>query len=244
MNIDRVTITGADDSVSPHELLLLSEAYPFVEWGILLSMSSSGRKRFPTVDWVAGLIADARASVKLSVHICGQWVREICDGKWQDLMASGYGPSLDGFDRCQLNFHGHSHPFPPQFYDALQTVAENEHWQVIFQCDSVNDHALRTAIQHGIDAVPLFDMSHGAGVLPAMWPDPFVGVYCGYAGGLGPDNIEEQLPLIEESSRGQPFWIDMETKVRSADDSKFDLDKVRRVLDSCAPHIREACDVA
>ena len=31
--LDRVTITGADDSVRPTDLLELSREFPFVEWG-------------------------------------------------------------------------------------------------------------------------------------------------------------------------------------------------------------------
>ena len=32
-----VTITGADDSIQPSQLLDLQKEFPFVEWGILLS---------------------------------------------------------------------------------------------------------------------------------------------------------------------------------------------------------------
>ena len=37
MKLTRVTITGADDSVEPRALAELSEAFPFVEWGLLMS---------------------------------------------------------------------------------------------------------------------------------------------------------------------------------------------------------------
>lgn len=49
----------------------------------------------------------------------------------------------------------------------------------------------------------------------------------GYAGGLGPENINEQLYRISSVAKG-PIWIDMETRVRSQYD--LDFDKVTDVL--------------
>ncbi|MHB1675039.1 MAG: hypothetical protein ACYCSP_12405 [Acidobacteriaceae bacterium] len=37
MKLETVTITGADDSTDIVELAELSEEFPFVEWGILIS---------------------------------------------------------------------------------------------------------------------------------------------------------------------------------------------------------------
>lgn len=37
--IKLITMTGADDSIRPQDLLPISEKFPRVEWGILLSNS-------------------------------------------------------------------------------------------------------------------------------------------------------------------------------------------------------------
>jgi len=53
MKLDRVTITGADNSVeNMHEIFDLSQQFPFVEWGILVSHSSVGKPRFPSLMWI------------------------------------------------------------------------------------------------------------------------------------------------------------------------------------------------
>ena len=52
MILDRVTITGADDSIKATDLIPLSKRFPFVEWGILLSKNNEGSFRFPTRDWI------------------------------------------------------------------------------------------------------------------------------------------------------------------------------------------------
>ncbi len=53
--IKQVTVTGADDSINYYRLFELSEKYPFVEWGLLLSKNSEGYPRFPTWNWIEGV---------------------------------------------------------------------------------------------------------------------------------------------------------------------------------------------
>jgi hypothetical protein len=86
--------------------------------------------------------------------------------------------------------------------------------------------------------VPLFDSSDGRGISPEKWPTPegWSKEY-GYAGGIGPDNVWQALYEIQKAIAQYvrdgyvPFWIDMETKVRS--DDKFSLVKVNYVLAAC-----------
>jgi phosphoribosylanthranilate isomerase len=75
-------------------------------------------------------------------------------------------------------------------------------------------------------------------VLPDKWPRPVPGIYCGYAGGLGPDNVVEQVKKISEVAGDVPFWIDAETKLFTND--RFDLDKVRRFLAAVGPYIKSS----
>jgi hypothetical protein len=41
--IEQVTVTGASDDTDIKKMLDIQSDYPFVEWGILLSRSQSGR---------------------------------------------------------------------------------------------------------------------------------------------------------------------------------------------------------
>jgi hypothetical protein len=97
----------------------------------------------------------------------------------------------------------------------------------------VNKPILDYAIAEGVNCSTLFDMSHGAGVLPKEWLVPVDGVRCGYAGGLSPENVVEQIKLIESKVGDYELWIDMETQIRSNADQQFDLAKVVSVLESC-----------
>lgn len=228
--LDRVTITGADDSISAHELKSISRQFPFVEWGILFSQTQQGTPRFPTESWIAHL----PVGPTYCAHLCGRYVRDIvldAKLKWID---NRYNRS-EIFNRVQLNFHGQFHKGHPSLGSVLDFYKE---YQFILQCDGVNDSAVEKLCAEQTRAracSPLFDTSGGAGRLPDSWPRAWEDSYCGYAGGLGPDNVLEQLDRIYVASMELPFWIDMERRVRSEDDWQFDLQKVGRVLELCAP---------
>lgn len=226
MLLDRITITGADDSIRPQELVALSEEFPLVEWGILFSGRRQGMPRYPSEDWLKDL-RDCATTMKLSAHLCGRWVRDfVTEGQftWVELSM----PVSAIFQRVQLNFHGEYHRMSPD----LPILLARKKWMFdfILQCDSVNDDVARVLANQGL-IQPLFDLSGGAGIVPAEWLDAWPGIYCGYAGGLGPETLPEELPKIAARTKGQPFWIDMERRVRSEDDKVFDLVKVRQVLE-------------
>lgn len=251
--IKTVTVTGADDSIQPTDLLSITEAYPFVEWGILFSKSSEGRARFPTHKWVqhligAVLLMDLENSEavhpKFSAHLCGRWVRDFCNGT--PSVVRDIGSLLCLFERMQLNFHSFVHTIK---YDAFNYVLgmvegnkiacanptqNDQHVQFIFQLDNVNDGILDISCKSGVDAVGLFDLSGGAGVLPDTWPTS--DHYMGYAGGLSPENVAAQIALIEPLCNTD-IWIDAETHLRSDNDAQFDLDKVVAFLEAAKPWV-------
>lgn len=255
--LDKVTITGADDGTSVAELEALSAEFPFVEWAILVSASHRGPSpRWPSEAWRENFsIAVAKTGMKASCHVCGKWVLDIMAGEAQILFFSGSMPGLlmSACQRIQFNFHGVKHRVRadegagPAFLRSIDLITFESQGvgvkQFIFQADGVNDEICRKALAAGVDAVPLFDCSHGAGVVPGEWPGPaFLDkddkpVYHGYADGLGPGTLEEQLPRIFAAAGAARIWVDMETRVRTPDDERLDMAKVRRCLEICAPHV-------
>lgn len=261
MAIDRVTITGADDSVRPQDLIPLTREFPFVEWGILASENNThqrmGCPRYPSPRWLADLQAVAETTGQLpnlALHINGRWVRKLLVG--ENIVPHEH---FHCFGRVQLNFHAErNNCLPRDFAACLNAIGKT----FIFQLDGAKGNAHMDAANeyaakncHG-----LFDVSGGAGILPNEWPKPIYldvdpgehggGIeyhaYHGYAGGLGPENLDEQIPRIlaaaagTEHTREGRIWIDMETRVRSDNDRTFDLAKVRRCLEISAPFVRAA----
>lgn len=242
MKLDRVTLTGADDSVKAEALLEVSRQFPFVEWGILFGGPTDGSVRFPSIRWVIEELIPMKelanqegTKFDLCAHLCGKFVM---------LLLQEGTHFLDGtFSRSQINTHG----IPLEWYGNLNEIKDlikiaQDEWggQFIFQCDGENNEIIKQWVKADL-GVPLFDTSSGAGLLPSdlgeVWPAHFgEGKYCGYAGGLGPENVVEQLELIKtkvpENGR---VWIDMETKLFTK--GEFDLDKCLDVLSKVEPFI-------
>lgn len=234
MKIKQITFTGADDSINPEDLINISQEFPFVEWGILLSKSSIETPRFPSMKWMDKLneLCDDHSldeEIMLSGHLCGRWLRDWLIG----VNSMPDFPLFSLFKRIQLNFHGGSQKVDEDKFFSILKSGEGKDF--IFQIDEKNNELYRSAIQEGVNAYPFFDLSGGAGLLPEKWDTPLDSKYCGYAGGLGPDNLDEQLEKINKIIGDRTIWVDMETKVRSDDNKKFDLDKVR----SCISIVKE-----
>lgn len=228
MILDRVTVTGADDSIEAEDLVALSEEFPFAEWGILFSASRQGEPRYPSKEWIADLWKYSTQGLTLSAHLCGRWARDLVlknDFSW----LKEYGQVCEMFKRIQINFHGHFLEGHAEWPDNMR---RNSDKQYILQYDGANDSACDLLMRSkDYSAVPLFDRSGGAGIVPGEWPKLIPDIYCGYAGGLGPDNLAEEMIRIEKAAGEGRIWIDAETRVRSEDDKKFDLSKVCRFLD-------------
>lgn len=234
MGLYRVTLTGADRSVNPKDLVKVWETFPFVEWGILIG-SSFGGTRFPSRMWIEQVIEERFRTdnkMPLALHVCGDRLRCIQMGR-PDLLAM-FGAKLSAFSRVQLNWHGEVQP--PGTAERLLAafcLMDVGGWdpEIILQLDGVNDE-IGHALSRRFRVSGLFDQSHGAGVMPDEWPAPRSDMMCGYAGGLGPGSIVHQLGRIQGVVRpDRPFWIDMETRLFN-DKYEFDLDRCRLVLES------------
>ena len=258
--LDVVTVTGADDSVRPQDLVDLAREFPFAEFGILVG-DRPGSPRFPTASWrdELGDLAATHRELHLSCHLCGRWVENFLTGdvdmgtlggfpcppatlRGQQSCPAPHAVVCEHYDRHQVNTHGVPHECDTALVRRNTRGANLRGQQVIFQQDNVNESALLACLGRGavdrydnLCVAALFDLSHGAGLLPSRWPRPLPGVYCGYAGGLSPDNVVEQIDEISEVAGEQPFWIDAETHLRSPDGRSLDLDRVRRFLAAAAP---------
>ncbi len=214
-----VTFTGLDESVDMVRLHDISRRYP-VEWGVLFSKERTGKeKRFPALKFVEHFYLNS--GLRLSAHICGLYSREIMhEAKMKVPEISGM---LTGnFGRVQINIAGTIEP--RRAVDFGLTIGANP----ILQCRGFFPAS---------DSVDwLLDKSGGRGETPQSWyaraeNSP---AFCGYAGGIGPDNIEQVLGILGEMHPdGKRFWIDMENNIRTHD--FIDLDKCEAVLKAVYP---------
>ncbi len=236
--INKVTITGADNNTDIKDLMKLSQEYPFVEWGVLISDSRMGSDRYPQFEWIKK-IAYAKQLIhhdmQLSLHICGNLCRQILKGEEPDLLFQF--PYLIGyFNRAQLNFNINNYELDySKFMKLLFMIRNNSETNIIFQYNQSNKDFVESLIEFGDDNWNfLYDASGGRGVLRSDWSKPLK-KYTGYAGGLDPDNLEEEIQAILKVTKDVPVWIDVESGVRT--NNKFDLDKVTKFLEISKKYI-------
>lgn len=204
-----VTFTGVDDWTDVNYMVALSRRFP-IEWAILLSPSRQGTDdpRYPGPETLSKVAwATSWPRFRLAAHLCGGHsraiveMRDVCD----------IPIDLGVCDRIQIN---HPTPIPSRIVEfrkgwgPMRCIAQT-------QAEAFPDDAR-------VDW--LCDASGGRGVARESWPrHPGGDRLVGYAGGLNPDNVREAIARIDSSG---PFWIDMETGVRT--DNRFDLSLCER----------------
>ncbi len=195
-----ITFTGADNVTNVQTMRLLSGTWP-IEWGILFSPSRQGNDhRYPS-NFAKFLGTD----LKLSAHLCGKYSRAIVEKREFALPIC-----LSHFGRAQIN-----HRSPDQ-----DIISDFQKAQDLGQCIG----------QWRSDTFPetskiawLYDISGGHGSLPSVWPK-HPGYFVGYAGGINPENV---VDIIQKIDANGPYWIDMESGVRT--NNFLDLNLCERV---------------
>jgi len=225
MKLTRVTITGADDGVDIESLSRLRREYPFVEWGILVSMKRFGQPRYPSSNWHRTLIEGYSITMleHCSIHACGELSRRIMGGD----------PTMvpKGIKRLQLN------GFSDYTLPCLLCAEGAPEVEFILQCSTLEAVERAEALVEGglKNVVALWDLSGGKGVQMENWPLPLGPLRIGFAGGINENNIVRLTEKLLENREPHPFWIDLESGART--DDKFDLDKVRRILELAKPFV-------
>ncbi len=223
--LTHITLTGVDDLTNLAELANLSERFPLVEWGFLYSPKRQGKGgRYPSVATLLDAFRELPDTVRVALHVCGAGVPNLLANEAEvtglvDAVAERGG-------RVQLNFNQSRDSID---LDALSALLDRyPSLKVITQHNEANEGVWKRLCGHA-NYVVLFDSSGGRGVERSSWPSPLHGIHCGYAGGLGPDNLAAELTRIRAAAIHQPHWIDMEGKLRTEDDL-FDLQRAEVCL--------------
>lgn len=205
-----ITLTGADERTSIDDLVKLTVDDPNVEIGLLYTCTPEGRPRYPSLQWLSKAV-DALGS-RCAVHICGSSARkEFLAGHLKDMLAPVARIQVNG------NLTG------PELVRIFETrIAASDMRPVITQYQGNNIFLLKWLIAGNHEL--LVDSSGGRGLSPDTWARPVTFKPVGFAGGLGPDNLEIELPKINAVAKGES-WVDMEGKLRR--DDWFDIGLAR-----------------
>lgn len=232
MKLLNTTFTGIDEKTCLTQLEDISHELGHVEWGILYNLTTNskfGTNRYPSHEWLEKnkyIIQkiQSQSDTSFSLHVCGSSVKTLLNQEPSFLI-----DMLSIFNRVQINFI-----YKNKYIILLNELLENyPKINFITQHNNANINLWKelNASNHHV----LFDSSGGRGIVNDDWKVPLTGKLCGYAGGLGEDNIIEQLTKIKKVVGSQAFWIDMENKVRTED--YFDLEKCKTILTMVNKHV-------
>ena len=217
-----ISLTGADDQVNPADLVALHADYPEVEFGILIYAGREGRPRYPTRAWIDRFLELAPALPK-ALHVCGDSIPVLLEGDHDLLALAGH------FGRVQLNVR----QMVPGLADRINAFGASYNGIVISQHHAAVENLWREINLPRYQM--LMDGSAGTGTLPAQWDPPPTGYVCGFAGGLTPENIAIQFPLIRAAAGDATYWIDLECGLRSSDNC-FEMSRVRSFVEQVRLH--------
>ena len=238
---------GADDSVHPEHLALLSQRYPWIEWGVLFRPDLEGQGRYASEAWVESLSrvnGEYGGVMELAAHLCAARCQEVLEGD------ADFVRNLRrlGFGRIQINataankVNVDADKWDIYAGNILSCLAAVPEVDFIFQLNDETRGIWNAIFAAASPSLPknlniLFDASCGLGILATEYPAPLTAgpqkIPSGYAGGIGPNNISEVLASVGKAAGEDPVWVDMESSLRLSVSDKanpqprdvFSLDK-------------------
>lgn len=229
MKLKTVTFTGLDDQVNLGDVVALSRQYPFIEWGVLLSLNRQSKEsRYPSYETLEKI---SNQDFRKSAHICGSLQRQAMDGEHEPFEEAIH-LLVRGAKRLQINT---GKPIAQLWSKAylMSLRAQQYGIEIIMQCSSFSDSDLDTDL---VGVSFLHDASGGKGI-SGNFQYPVTGGYVGFAGGINPGNILAKLEQVAALRCANDFWIDMESGIRN-DDDELDLEKVAKVCSLVEPFVK------
>lgn len=194
------------------------------EVAILYSEKRMGKEpRYPDQKMIDRLIQ----LPNVSLHLCGRVVYDLIEGKISPRVAF----LVETVDRVQLNI-SRTHWIPINVAANLHAVNSDIQWIIQFADDNDSIERCQELVRLMKRKPPhfLLDASGGRGIGRKDWRKidlPNMGA----AGGLNPDNVKDQLILMQEQDYlKDEFWVDTESGIRT--DDQWDWDKARRFIEA------------
>lgn len=247
LQIRAIGFCGADDSVAPGLLQLLSSRYNWIEWGVLFRPDLEGTPRYATRGWVEELAKvnkDTGSMMRLAAHLCQKRCQEVIEGD------ASFVKELEnlGFGRVQVNATtANGVDMVPERFDEYaaklrSTMEAVPSVEFIFQLNTETKPVFDIISSNppGNMSV-LHDASCGLGVEITTLPEPSGEIPCGYAGGIGPANISKILGMISEFEQpnDKKVWIDMESSLRVMRSDKHVSNQDSFSIDKCFACVNE-----
>jgi phosphoribosylanthranilate isomerase len=253
---------GLDDSVDPYMVLMMCHSYPIIEFGVLFRPDLEGQPRYPSKRWVeqfSDVLKNHATSIdmKLAAHLCGTRVNDVLNNSGDEFI----NQLIEwNFHRVQINATARNGVDTSNLAAAVPNIVRivnkyagtiefiiqrNEETTILWEGLEEYYKSQNTPWPNNLSM--LYDESKGTGKETKEWPiiSKDIPYQVGFAGGLGPHNIQTVLPELvtiiqnassstttNEQQHPRTYWIDMESSLRSIRNGIdiFDLEKCHQVI--------------
>ena len=233
MFLKTIVCSGINEKNNIDDAMEFLKKYKNAEFGVQCSPRKAGRQT-PRFDWLKELLYklnEQKIQNKIALHLNEGFVISFCDGKVPDEISDllNIGKSVG---RLQLNFKIGRETFIsgniPNIKTLKKTIEMLEKHPIILSASQPNLPFIYKAHHQGIKFDVLFDDSFGEGITPNVRRPPlFEDAFQGYAGGLSPENVSEELGKIEQLTKGSVF-IDAEGKLKQ--DGSFSFARAEKFV--------------
>jgi hypothetical protein len=214
--VSKISIVGVDDSVCPKDLVDISQAFKFVEWGINLCPDSEQKPEYPSDEWIEELL-ECSEYLRLRGILHGRWEKDILDGTITLKMER---PDLwNALNFVQVDIRKSKF----NITNVLTTCTDKT-------CHKIDKVGCVLCAKKIILQTNFVTALHTNLLLPKGIIFPF-SKYCGYS------IREEDVDFLCTESK-ESFWVSVEG-FRSADTVTLDLQRVELFLskaEDCVTH--------
>lgn len=218
MILEKVTFTGIDELTNINKLLDICHATDIpIEIALLCSSSKAGTdNRYMSYDMLKVIIKELLfENVSIALHLCGKLSKDFMTNRMSDEYSI-----INHVNTIQCN----NIRVKPEELNMAWT--HNVHIPYNERISEFTKYIVSTYPQVSV----LQDSSGGRGISGHFYR-PVLNVQNGFAGGIGPNNVQEKLAEIDSLvTPGYTTWIDMEGQIRD-DKDYLDLDKLQQVVE-------------
>lgn len=204
---------------------------PYIEWGVLVSPSRMGKhNRYPPLEFAVDF-AHSPDAYNRSIHLCGSAVDDYLFRPDSEIGLF----AATALARIQLNFSIDKYNQDELIQILMDRILIKKH-SLILQYNKSKKKFMDKLLQQIASIAQgnpttlsvLYDGSGGFGRVIEKFDPPQKGFYTGYAGGLNPENVESIVQNISKVSGNIPYYIDMESGIRTKD--WLDLEKCKSII--------------
>ncbi len=239
MKLRYITCSDIRENIPEYKVIDLLKTSEKVELGIQ-AHSPNMNKNMPRNIWLNKLLNTSDINtfpLNIAIHVNYDWCSDFCMGNIPEELKyllnfrhTSTGKPI--IKRWQLNIGDGT--IIPNAKTVSNIIKSYPYQEFIFPYNEKPD--LRNFIHElndtGVSFSLLFDSSYGAGIAPSSWNAPIYKNHPqGYAGGLSPENVTENLDKINRVTKDRTdVWIDAEGRLMKPGTRIFDIDRAKEYI--------------